>query len=230
VGDPGGTEPRFPGYDVLAQARQWDDVTRGVVLARLAPHAGASFFAAAEEATARALMDRLLAQDAEPRVPVFEMVDQRLASGVGDGYRFEDMPEDGEAWRASLARLEEEAEERRGLPFHALQVRDQMAVIDDLQRLGKQRWRGLRADHLLELWLRYCCEAFYSHPAAWNEIGFGGPAYPRGYVSLGFDHRERWEVAEHDALDPVPWGERAEAARRRHEAAGAGDGDAGGAA
>ena len=27
--------------------------------------------------------------------------------------------------------------------------------------------------------------AFYSHPWAWNEIGFGGPAYPRGYMRLG---------------------------------------------
>jgi hypothetical protein len=27
--------------------------------------------------------------------------------------------------------------------------------------------------------------AFYSHPWAWNEIGFGGPAYPRGFMRLG---------------------------------------------
>ena len=27
--------------------------------------------------------------------------------------------------------------------------------------------------------------AFYSHPWAWNEIGFGGPAYPQGYMRLG---------------------------------------------
>ena len=26
---------------------------------------------------------------------------------------------------------------------------------------------------------------FYSHPWAWNEIGFGGPAYPQGYMRLG---------------------------------------------
>ena len=27
--------------------------------------------------------------------------------------------------------------------------------------------------------------AFYSHPWAWNEIGYGGPAYPEGYMRLG---------------------------------------------
>ena len=45
---------------------------------------------------------------------------------------------------------------------------------------------------------------FYSHPAVWNEIGFGGPAYPRGYKALGIDKREPYEVEDarpHD--DPL---------------------------
>jgi hypothetical protein len=38
--------------------------------------------------------------------------------------------------------------------------------------------------------------AYYAHPTAWNEIGFGGPASPRGYVRMGFDKRDPWEAAE----------------------------------
>ena len=38
--------------------------------------------------------------------------------------------------------------------------------------------------------------AYYAHPAAWNEIGFGGPASPRGYVRMNFDRRDPWEAAE----------------------------------
>ena len=72
------------------------------------------------------------------------------------------------------------------------------------------------AQRLFSLWMRYACSAFYSHPWAWNEIGFGGPAYPRGYKHLALDGREPWEVAERDAADPVPWAERAERAKRRH--------------
>jgi hypothetical protein len=33
--------------------------------------------------------------------------------------------------------------------------------------------------------MRAVLAAFYSHPWAWNEIGFGGPAYPRGFMRLG---------------------------------------------
>ena len=37
---------------------------------------------------------------------------------------------------------------------------------------------------------------YYAHPKAWNEIGFGGPASPRGYVRLGFSERDPWEAKE----------------------------------
>ena len=39
---------------------------------------------------------------------------------------------------------------------------------------------GCPAGRVFALWMRYACAAFYSHPWAWNEIGFGGPAYPQG--------------------------------------------------
>jgi hypothetical protein len=38
--------------------------------------------------------------------------------------------------------------------------------------------------------------AYYGHPTAWSEIGFGGPASPRGYVRMDFDRRDPWEAAE----------------------------------
>ena len=45
-------------------------------------------------------------------------------------------------------------------------------------------------------------EAYYGHPTAWSEIGFGGPASPRGYVRMDTDRRDPWEPAEaHD--DPA---------------------------
>ena len=39
-------------------------------------------------------------------------------------------------------------------------------------------------------------KAYYSHPTAWSEIGYGGPASPRGYVRMDFDRRDPWEAAE----------------------------------
>ena len=39
-------------------------------------------------------------------------------------------------------------------------------------------------------------KSYYAHPTAWSEIGFGGPASPRGYVRLDFNARDPWEAAE----------------------------------
>ncbi|MDQ2679511.1 MAG: gluconate 2-dehydrogenase subunit 3 family protein, partial [Candidatus Eremiobacteraeota bacterium] len=39
-------------------------------------------------------------------------------------------------------------------------------------------------------------DAYYAHPWAWDEIGFGGPAYPRAYMRLEHGEPEPWEVRE----------------------------------
>lgn len=214
---PGGSESRFPGFDVLDEAGAWDEVTRETVLARCGPLGSLRFFSSIEEPTARALVDLLMGQGEPPRVPVLELIDQRLATGQGDGYRYSDLPEDPAAWRSSLANLDDEAADRHGRPFAALEREDQAALLEAIRELDGS-WRGLPAKRIFGLWVRYACSAFYSHPLAWNEIGFPGPAYPRGYANLGLGRREHFEVEERDASDPVPWTARAEAARARHRA------------
>jgi hypothetical protein len=212
---PGSAEQRFPGYDVTEQSHTWDGVTTAVVLGRMAPSGAPVFFTAAEEPTARALLDRLLAQDSEPRVGVFEMIDQRLAQRRGDGYRYEDLPEDPDTWRTSIAGLDSTAQAQLGRPFASATSDQQRDIIEEV-RLCEGQWHGLPAKRLFSVWMRYACSAYYSHPWAWNEIGFGGPAYPRGYKNVGLDAREPWEVAERDASDPVPWAKKSDAAKARH--------------
>jgi hypothetical protein len=51
--------------------------------------------------------------------------------------------------------------------------------------------------------MRDLLTVFYAHPWSWNEIGFGGPAYPRGYARLGVGLSEEWEGEEAFELDPV---------------------------
>jgi hypothetical protein len=212
---PGSPQPRFPGYDVMAQRPNWDEETAAVVVARLGPAPPLRFFDEDEEPTARALVDRLLGQDDEPRVPAFELLDARLSEHQGDGYRFEDMPEDWDVWHRSIQGLDADCRDRFQAPFHALAMEDQMDVVEGV-RTATGNWHGMPAGRAFSVLMRYVCTAFYSHPWAWNEIGFGGPAYPRGYVNLGLDRRETWERREVDAEDPIPWVDRTEAARKAH--------------
>jgi hypothetical protein len=199
----------------MSQAESWDETTTPVILRRLARHGAPRFFSADEEPAARALLDHLLAQNDEPKVPVFEMVDARLADGQPDGYHYDDLPRDPATWRWSLQALDAAARERAGVRFSELDPDGQRDLIEDV-RICDGRWQGLPAGHLFGVWMRYACSSFYSHPWAWNEIGFGGPAYPRGYKHLALDGREPWEVQEVDAHDPIPWADRAEDAKKRH--------------
>ena len=190
------TGGRFPGFNVLDQAGRWDPVTAGVVLSRVGRPPDIRFFTPAEEAAATALCDRLLGQDGEPKVPVVPQIDARLAEQSTDGWRYADMPEDGQAWRDSLRYLDAGCQAASSCVLAEATADDQRAVIQAVQDLGAKDWHGLNAAHVWSLWTRYACTAFYAHPSAWNEIGFPGPAYPRGYKNPGVGTREPFEVAD----------------------------------
>jgi hypothetical protein len=206
----GGWTGRFPGFDVLGQARHWDQVTADVVTARTGPPPAVKFFTGPQEPCARALLNLLTGQDGsdgEPAVPVLEMVDSRLAAGETDGWRYADMPEDGQAWRDTLSYLDADAGLRCGTSFAGASVIDQMALVQAVQELKSADWHGLPAAHVWSLWTRYACTAFYAHPFAWAEIGFPGPAYPRGYKNAGVGKLEPFEVRDaQPAEDPVKEG------------------------
>ncbi len=69
----------------------------------------------------------------------------------------------------------------------------QETLIEQVPNAIPGSWHDLPAKHVWSLWTRYAATAFYSHPWAWNEIGFPGPAYPRGYKNLGVGNREPFE-------------------------------------
>jgi len=201
---PAGGGGRFPGFDALAQAGHWDAVTAGVVLSRLGKPPDVQFFTPAEQAVATVLCDLLLGQDSGPRVPVLEFIDARLAGRETDGWRYEDMPEDGQAWRDTLAYLDADADTRCGTAFAAAPEEQQLELIQAVQDRGSKDWHGLNAAHVWSLWTRYACTALYAHPLAWNEIGFSGPAYPRGYKNAGVDKLEPFEVRDaRPSGDPI---------------------------
>ena len=192
---------RYPGFDVLAEQDHWDDATRGVIEERLAVSAEYHFFTPAEAEAARALFDQLLYQRGEPAVPVARMVDARIAAGRTDGWHYDTMPTDHDAWRASLAALDEDSDAEHGSRFHLLAWDEQTRLLARIQDLEDARWHGMPASAVWSLWTRYACTAFYSHPAAWDEIGFAGPAYPRGYKNIGVDKLEPFEVRDADPGD-----------------------------
>jgi gluconate 2-dehydrogenase subunit 3-like protein len=186
-----GTTPqmigRYPDFDVFDALDTWDEATKRVVLARLQPPGPLRFFTTAEEPTLRALCDTILAQDREPRVPVAEMVDTKLADGRLDGYQYADMPDDRDTWRLVLRGLDHTATQGYQTGFADATETQREAIVSQFARgrLVGDAWDELNATRAWSVVMRAALAAFYSHPWAWNEIGFGGPAYPRGFMRLG---------------------------------------------
>jgi hypothetical protein len=186
---------RYPDFDVMEHRRHWDPVTRELLEQRVGSPPPPRFFAEGERRTLGAFLDAVLAQDAEPRVPVLAMVDAKLAEGKLDGFRFEDMPEDGETWRAVAAALEGFAERS------AEEQRQIVGAFADGELPGLE----LNVSRAWGVVMRAALSEFYSHPWAFNEIGFRGPAYPRGYMrrNMGPTGVEPDEPVEAFGLDPV---------------------------
>ncbi|MDQ3886662.1 MAG: gluconate 2-dehydrogenase subunit 3 family protein [Actinomycetota bacterium] len=178
---------RYPDFDVLDAVSTWDEATKRVVLARLDRPGPLRFFTADEEPTLRAFCDTVLAQDREPRVPVTEMVDAKLADDQLDGYQYADMPDDRDTWRLVLRGLDHTATQGYRTDFAACApVRREAIVAQFAQaRLVGGPWDELTVTRAWAVVMRAALAAFYAHPWAWNEIGFGGPAYPRGFMRLG---------------------------------------------
>lgn len=206
-----GTTPqmigRYPDYDVLAAADSWDKATREVVMGRLHPAPTLRFFNPRETPTLRAFCDVCVAQDREPRVPVAEMIDDKLATGRLDGFQYADMPDDRETWHLVLAGLDQVAERRYGRStFAAADATAQETLVGHLSTgsLSGGVWDSLNVERGWSVCMRMILAAFYSHPWAWNEIGFGGPAYPRGFMRLGpVSTREPHERSGATDEDPV---------------------------
>ena len=194
---------RFPGYDVLSKRHSpsWNDKTRSVIDQRLAtPIDQHRFCDDAEWLTLQALCDRIIPQpDDRPPAPLAAMIDEKIFEHKTDGYRDAHMPPLGEAWRRGLGALEAVAQERHGRPFHLLSAGEQDGLLSAVQKglVDHDAWGEMPAKLFFDKRVVHdIVAAYYAHPNAWNEIGFGGPAAPRGYVRMDADRRDPWEASE----------------------------------
>ena len=198
---------RYPDHDVLADSPRWDPATREVVRARVEDVPSRRFFTKPEFACLCAFCDVVLAQDADPRIPVMSFVDAKLHDGRLDGFQHVGMPDDRDTWRQVAQGLDEAAIERGAERYADADQATRREIVGAFAdgTLSDGIWDALPAGTAWTVVMRSVLSAFYSHPWAWNEIGFGGPAYPRGYMRLaeGAAGAEPHEAREAFGLDPV---------------------------
>ena len=173
-------------------------VTRAVLLERLQstdpPYP--RFLTPTEFATLASALARLFADPEAPTARSLAFaIDERLASGKSDGWRYDSMPPDGEAARLGLRGLDEAALVLSGSAFVEAEAVRQEEVLRAIQGGDPpgEVWQTLPAARFFEELLAEASECYYSHPLAQEEIGYVGMADGRGWRRIGLGEREAWE-------------------------------------
>jgi hypothetical protein len=193
----------YPGFHTLDQQNFWDAATRKVVLHRVNHVASIRFFMPEEAVTMQAVVDRVMPQDDRAdntRIPILPGIDERLFLNRIEGYRYEDMPSDQDAYRLGAKAIEAMAQELYAASFPTLRITERENILQSLHDgepiAAKELWQAMNVKRFWTMLVSDCCGVYYAHPYVWDEIGFGGPAYPRGYMRLEEGEAEPWEVDE----------------------------------
>ena len=201
----------YTGFSTLSQSTFWDSATREVVEMRVDDPPKRRFFTEEEWKFWTAVFAHLIPQTdrtIDRQIPLVAPLDDRLYRDRTVGYRYEDMPHDRVVYRIGIQAIDNESQERFGGEFLLLPHRQQELVLQGIQQgkptAGREIWQQMPVKRFWQMIMTDVIEAYYAHPWAWDEIGFGGPAYPRAYTRLERGEPEPWEKEEnrYDWLAP----------------------------
>ena len=190
--------PHYPSgtVRVLLSTEHVSAATRAAVQGRLdAPATYAPQLLAPETyALLEAVAARLLPQPDRPDqpIPLAPALDQRLAAGRADGWRYDTLPPDREAFRLGLGGIQEIAQSLFKADFLQIQSEQQDAVLQALAEGHPPgpAWETLDAVRFFEELLAELTETYYAHPLAQEEIGYVGLADLPSWTRIGLNEKE----------------------------------------
>jgi pimeloyl-ACP methyl ester carboxylesterase len=174
-------------YRAFIESERLSDRTRAVLNQRMqAPTDAPGVLSASQMVTLRAMLSRVIPQE-HHELDLAGYVLVRLASGKGDGWRYDVLPEDVQAYREGLDKLAAQG-------FTGMRAEEQDAALKALEAepgSPDARWfEEVRGDAV---------SAYMAHPATMARIGYSGIGVGgaetkyKGYVTIGPNERESWE-------------------------------------
>ena len=193
--------PNYPSGSVraLLATAHVSEATRAALQSRLdAPTAYEPQFLAPETfVLLEAVASRILPQPDRPDQPIAlaPAVDQRLAEGRADGWRYDALPPDREALRMGLGGIQEISQALFQADFMALSTEQQDTALRSLADGNPPgpTWQTLDAGRFFEELLAELTETYYAHPLAQEEIGYAGMADLPAWTKIGLNEKEDLE-------------------------------------
>ncbi len=121
-------------------------------------------------------------------------IDERLAQGKSDGWRYDEMPPDGEMYRLGLEAINGSGRLLYNADFLNLNTAAQTEVLTEIQNgtAPGEIWKDLSPTLFFEELLAEIAETYYSFPEIQIEIGYAGMA-----------DRFGWEKPEMGTVEPA---------------------------
>ena len=191
----------YPTYDVLALQDEWDTHTRRIVTRRLVPFTY-KLLSDWEQGMLKVIAQHLAYEERNEILDwiVFHM-DEQLTKTIGEGERKPEIPPQKELILSGLKALDVWAKRHFLKAFSHLKMKHQDQILRELQQ-GELTpidiWNSEFQRALFQKLAGLVIDAYYSHPWVWSEIGYGGPAYPRGYVRVELGLTDPWEPKQAD--------------------------------
>lgn len=162
------------------------------------------FFDSRSFAMLQAVCKRLIPQpDRIEFIDLAGMLDGQMATDNGNGWRYDKMPPDKEAYISGLNGINESAELTFGKEFPALEESQQDQILSEVQsgNASGRIWRRVPAAFFFEELLASLVELYYSHPIAKEEIGEVAFADAKGWQQIGLNKLEAHEPLATKAVD-----------------------------
>src|SRR5690606_2292716 len=120
-----------------------------------------------------------------------------LSRSPGESQRKSGVPEAAAVLRAGLNAIEQGSHAWCSSPFLSLEPDVQMQsmqAISEAKAEPRTVWGSIPQKEWFQNLLQFTVESYCSHPEVWSEIGYAGPAYPRGYVRTQLGQLDPWEA------------------------------------
>ncbi len=153
------------------------------------------FFSADEFTTFKAVCETLAPSQAIPYDFVAQEIDQQLFKDKGNGWRYDEMPPDGETYKIALALFDETAQRLFTKDFAIITKQQRFEIVSQLRDKGTIGDSAIKLPpkfsvaRLFEEIFADFAEIFYSHPLVLEEIDYIGFADARGFQVSDFGFR-----------------------------------------
>ncbi|OZM58120.1 hypothetical protein CIB95_00640 [Lottiidibacillus patelloidae] len=193
-------QSHYPSFDVLTEKENWDVVTQQVINNRTNPNRE-KYFSNEEKELLLSLLPLLFPSHlGELSIDVITLFENRCANGKVIGYPIGSKYKKLQIVHIGLENIQKQIYSQHETIFSKLSEDTQKIVIKDIQKnLGYLNiWEKVSPQLFFKTLLKELIPIVYSDPSIWSDIGYGGPAYPRGYYAFGPEQFDSWEAKRND--------------------------------